>query len=220
MTLVQGIETDEDAMLAKTFGASYGQGFRYGLPGPLPEEARAPHEPFPLLQEPDTGDQPTPFELISGRREAVVVEKRVLAHLSTYLEVQALQEAPVVVISCLEDAGYLAGDTFARYSRIGSSAVFSAVLAPGLRADSAPSGVRVTNLSPWDRLAQEWDVLVLGPQFSGALVARACGDGSSGAFQRFEHVVTHDRDLVVPAARALLGWVTARSAAAGQGEPP
>lgn len=211
VTLVQGVETDNDAMLARTFGATYAQGWRYGRPEPLPAVVKAPHEPFPLLQRPETARPPTPFELISARCEPKVDEKRVLVQVSKYLEDQAINEAPVVVLACLENAEFLAGETLARYGRIGSRAVLTAALAVGLSADRVPPGVMATRLSPWDRLSQEWDVLVLGPHFNGALVARARADGSTGAFRRFEYVVTHDRELVVLAARALAHRTVAKS---------
>jgi EAL domain-containing protein (putative c-di-GMP-specific phosphodiesterase class I) len=211
VTLVQGVETDNDAMLARTFGATYAQGWRYGRPEPLPAEVKAPYEPFPLLQTPETTRPPTPFELISARRAPEVNEKRVLVQVSKYLEDQAIRESPVVVLACLENAEFLAGETLARYGRIGSRAVLTAVLAVGLGADRAPPGVMATRLSPWDRLSLEWDVIVLGPHFNGALVARASADGTTGAYRHFEYVVTHDRQLVVLAARALAHRTVAKS---------
>ncbi len=214
-TLVQGVETDNDAMLARTFGATYAQGWRYGRPRALPAEVRAPYEPFPLIQEPDSAQPPTPFELISARREPEINEKPVLMNVSKYLEDQAIKETPVVVLACLENAEFMAGETLARYGRIGSGAVLTAALAVGLSDDRVPPRVMATRLSPWDRLAQEWDVLVVGPHFNGALVARACTDGSTGAFRRFEYVVTHDRELVGLAARALVNWIAAKSWADG-----
>ena len=207
VTLVQGVETDHDAMLARTFGATYAQGWRYGRPAPLPAEVKTPYEPFPLLQGPESDRPPTPFELICQRRKPEISEKRVLVKVSKYLEDQAIAEAPVIVLACFENAESLAGETFARYGRIGSGAVLTAALAVGLSADRVPPGVMATKLSPSDRLAQEWVVLVVGPHFNGALVARACADGSTGAFRRFEYVVTYDRELVVLAARALVHWI-------------
>jgi EAL domain-containing protein (putative c-di-GMP-specific phosphodiesterase class I) len=210
-TLVQGVETDHDAMLARTFGATYAQGWRYGHPGALPAEMKAPYEPFPLIQEPDSEKPPTPFEVLSARREPQVDDKRVLMNVSKYLEDQAIKETPVVVLACLENAEFMAGETLARYGRIGSGAVLTAALAVDLSDHRLPPGIMATRLSPWDRLAREWAVLVVGPHFNGALVARACTGGSTGAFRRFEYVVTYDRELVVLAARALVHWIAAKS---------
>jgi EAL domain-containing protein (putative c-di-GMP-specific phosphodiesterase class I) len=208
VTLVEGVETETDARLASTFGATYSQGWRYGRPAPLPAHVKGPHRPFPLLQVTELTRGLTPFELLREQREPEITEKRVLVPMSRYLEAQALKETPVVVLACFEHASYLAGETLSRYREIGSTAVFSAALAPGLRPERAPPGISAVELSPWDRLAKEWDVLVIGPYYAAAVVARNCDDGSSGATRRFECVVTYDRALVVGAARSLLHWMT------------
>jgi DICT domain-containing protein len=47
-------------------------------------------------------------------------------------------------------------------------------------------------------------VIVVGPHFAGALVARDCGDTGPDLQRRFDCVITYDRPLVIEAARALL----------------
>ena len=59
-------------------------------------------------------------------------------------------------------------------------------------------------------LANEWNVIVVGPSYTGALVAQDLGDVGDTRYRRYEHVVTHDRDLVVEAARSLLRWIDRR----------
>lgn len=44
---------------------------------------------------------------------------------------------------------------------------------------------------------------VIGPHFSGALVAKDLGDGGPDRDRRFECVITYDRDLVLEVARSL-----------------
>ena len=212
--LVSGVETADDAALARAFGATYGQGWRYGRPGELPSEAKVPWQPFPLLQGLDKAGGPTPFELVAERREAETTDRHLLQHVSRFLEDQALKESPVLVLSCLGHSRYLTGATRRRYAHIGASAVFAGVLAEGLAQERAPAGVRATDLDPWDRLRQEWDVVVVSPHFTGALVAREIDDGSGSYRQYFDYVVTYDPAVVVAAARALLYWVTGKSAAA------
>jgi EAL domain-containing protein (putative c-di-GMP-specific phosphodiesterase class I) len=211
--LVSGVESDEDAWLARAFGATYGQGWRYGHPGPLPADAKVPWEPFPLLQGLDNTRGATPFEIVAERREPETGDRHLLRHISNFLEDQAPKEPPVVVLSCLGHARHLSGATLERYRRIGASAIFAGVLAEGLTPEMAPAGARATPLHPRDRLCQEWDVLVVSPHFTGALVAREHDDGSGEPHQHFDYAVTYDRSLVVTAARALLHWVT------GQGGP-
>ena len=65
-------------------------------------------------------------------------------------------------------------------------------------------GVRGASLGPGDPLRGEWDVIMVGPHFAAALVARDCGDDGPDADRRFDFVITHDRDLVVRAAQPLL----------------
>jgi DICT domain-containing protein len=62
-------------------------------------------------------------------------------------------------------------------------------------------------LSPRDALCREWNVIVVGPHYTGALVARDRGEAAEEPYRRYDHIVTHDRDLVVEAARSLLGWI-------------
>lgn len=49
---------------------------------------------------------------------------------------------------------------------------------------------------------------MVGPHYAAALVAKDVGDGGRDADRRFDYVVTHDRQLVVEAARSLLHWLT------------
>jgi DICT domain-containing protein len=65
-------------------------------------------------------------------------------------------------------------------------------------------GVRGASLAPGDPLRGEWAVIMVGPHFAAALVARDCGDDGPDVDRRFDVVITHDRDLVVRAAQPLL----------------
>jgi hypothetical protein len=47
-------------------------------------------------------------------------------------------------------------------------------------------------------------VIVVGPYFTAALVARDLGDGGREDRRRFDYALTYDRPLVLEAARALL----------------
>ncbi len=206
--LASGVESDEDAWLARAFGATYGQGWRYGHPGPLPAEVKNPWQPFPLIQGLDEIRGTTPFALVAGQREAETGDRHLLRHLSGFLEDQALKEPPVVVLSCFGHARYLSGTTLERYRRIAASAVFTGLLAEGLTPEIAPAGARVISLRSLDPLCLEWDVIVVSPHFTAALVARQHEDGSGEPHEHFDYVVTYERSLVVTAARALLHWVT------------
>jgi DICT domain-containing protein len=108
----------------------------------------------------------------------------------------------LVVLACVQHAGNFAGATAARYTTIARAAPFVGVFGTGLAAAPAP-GVRGSPLAAGDPLAAEWNVVVVGPHFSAALVARDLG-GARDHHARFAHAVTYDRGLVLEAARALL----------------
>jgi len=63
-------------------------------------------------------------------------------------------------------------------------------------------------LARGDRLRDEWTVIVVGAHIATALAARDCGGSGTDADREFDFVITHDRELVISAARALLGWIT------------
>ena len=67
----------------------------------------------------------------------------------------------------------------------------------------------------------EWDVVVLSPHFSAALLARDLGDDGPDLDRTFEYALTYDRDTVVRAAAALLSRVAPRhgSRRRGPGRP-
>ncbi|MDP9428736.1 MAG: diguanylate cyclase [Actinomycetota bacterium] len=71
-------------------------------------------------------------------------------------------------------------------------------------------GLRGAALSPDDPVRGEWDVTVLGPHFSAALLPRDLGDDGPDAQRRFAYALTYDRDTVVRATAALLARVAPR----------
>ena len=71
-------------------------------------------------------------------------------------------------------------------------------------AGGAGKGIKGADLVADDRLKGEWDVVVVGPHFAGAFVARDLGDAGADAERHFEYFVTYDRERVTAAAQALL----------------
>ena len=86
-----------------------------------------------------------------------------------------------------------------------------AALGVDLSAESATRaapGVLGNSLSAADPLAEEWTVTVIGSHYAAALIARDMGDDGPDHDRRFQFVVTHDRDLVVSAARSMMARIT------------
>ncbi len=65
-------------------------------------------------------------------------------------------------------------------------------------------GLRGGQLQPDDALLGEWDVVVLSPHFSSALLARDLGDTGPDMDRLLEYTLTYTRDVVQKAARQML----------------
>jgi EAL domain-containing protein (putative c-di-GMP-specific phosphodiesterase class I) len=210
--LAEGIETEDQRTRALAMGATLGQGWLFGRPGPLPPprdptDRRRRDLPALPLRSADPHSDRTPFERIADRRAVLAGDKRLLLSLSRQLEQEAFAvQGESVVIATFQDARFFTDKTRRRYERIAAEAAL--VGAIGVDVPARPGrGIRGADIEPDDRLRGEWDVVVVGPHFAGAFVARDLGevDGPGpDAERRFEYFLTYDRDLVTDAARALL----------------
>ncbi|MCW2524932.1 MAG: Phytochrome-like protein cph2 [Frankiales bacterium] len=203
--LAEGIETEEQENLARVFGATYGQGYRYGRPGPLPSSVPAPRHVIPLRQRlaPLAGD--TPFEALSAALgDSSRTTKANLLHISRHIEEQNTRSGQAsVLLSCFQHRRYFTEAHRQRYERLAQANALTVVLADGLETHGEPR----FQIAPLDRasnLAHEWVVIVIGPHHAAAFVAKDCGDAGDDALRRFDYYYTHDRDAVIAAARAYL----------------
>jgi EAL domain-containing protein (putative c-di-GMP-specific phosphodiesterase class I) len=203
VVLAEGIETARHLATAKTMGVTVGQGWHYGRPEKLPEVSRAGAR-LPLLSSGVAGPVGTPFQIVSAHRPVGEATKAALLPISRHLEALAGEgHQPPVLIACFQDARHFTGDTARRFARIAGRSPLVAVLGAGLGDEPVP-GVRGARLSDDDPLRGEWNVLLVGPHYAAALVARDLGDSGTERDRRFAFAITHDRDLVVQAARSLL----------------
>ncbi len=204
--LCEGIETEEHRSRALALGATLGQGWLFGRPGPLPRTSR-PSSVVPLLTPPAAPDA-TPCALAAERRDLGRASKALLLPVSKHLERRALTDVdPPVVLSTFQRARHFTPLSAGRYARLARRSALVAALGTDMGAEPI-SRVRGGALEPGDPLSMEWNVVVVGPHFAGALLAceearpedATVPDGE----RMFRYVVTHDRDLVVQAARSLL----------------
>ncbi|MFC7277209.1 EAL domain-containing protein [Paractinoplanes rhizophilus] len=206
VVLAEGIETAEHLAVARAMGATVGQGWYFGRPGPLPAGARAGSR-LPFLPAPKR-DRRTPYQIIADRRPAHAATKAQLMPMSRHLEAFAADgREPCVLLACFQEARHFTPATARRFARIAGRAPLVAALGAGLDAEPAP-GVRGAGLDDNDALRGEWNVLAVGPHRAAALVARDLGDTGPDPERRFEFALTHDRALVLEAARALLAWLS------------
>jgi EAL domain-containing protein (putative c-di-GMP-specific phosphodiesterase class I) len=212
LILAEGIETEAHLRQARAMGANLGQGWLFGTPGPLDVEAyRRSLEsrgarislPSPRRVAPEE-DERTPFERVADPAAVLVGDKRLLLALSRQLEEEAFAvKGEAVVLATFQDARFFTPRMRRHYERIAAGASLVGVL--GVDIPPRPgAGLRGAAIAAGDPLGGEWDVVVVGPHFAGAFVARDLGDGGTDMDRRFEYFMTYDRDRVIAAADSLL----------------
>jgi EAL domain-containing protein (putative c-di-GMP-specific phosphodiesterase class I) len=210
--LGEGIETEAHRRRAEAMGAQLGQGWLFGLPGSLPrrgatsQHSAAGGASFPMPRRtPDAMEKQTPFELVANPDAVLRGDKRLLLSLSRQLEQEASSlHGESVVLATFQDQRFFSERMRRQYEQLARDSALVGVLGVGIP-DRPGAGVRGASLSPADPLRGEWDVVVVGPHFAGAFVARDLGDEGCPDFERrFEYFMTYDRDRVTAAARALL----------------
>lgn len=205
--LAKGIETDEHLEQALAVGATLGQGYRFGRPGPLDQDVTATWSPPTGTPQHDSGTR-SPFDLVADTSPVRTARKGTLIALSQHIEMQAKNAPdPPMVLTALQRAEHFTGITRDRYRDLAGTcplvAVFGQKLLPTLK-----SGVRGVVLDPADPLCSEWTVVALGPHIATALIAREHVDngdrGRRDSDRRFDFVITYNRSLVTAAVRNLL----------------
>jgi EAL domain-containing protein (putative c-di-GMP-specific phosphodiesterase class I) len=208
--LAQRVETETDVLDARGYGATYGEGWHYGRPDLLPKGEHIPRAAFPFLRTVEDDASATPFEVVRQHRQPTSTDKQSLTRISSVLEHRALSNgAPFVLLACIQDGGLLTRDARIHYEGLTRQAAFTALFGTDMSNVRLPDA-QVVDVPPRHALANEWNVIVVGPSYTGALVAQDLGDVGDTRYRRYDHVVTHDRDLVVEAARSLLRWIDRR----------
>ena len=114
-------------------------------------------------------------------------------------QAEALGET-AIVLAKFQDSSQVDDRTWRLYERLADRLAFVGMLGTGME-DFPARGVRGAHLASGNGADDEWDVAVLGPHFAAALAARQVGDREE---RSFDFAVTHDRDLAVDCARALM----------------
>jgi EAL domain-containing protein (putative c-di-GMP-specific phosphodiesterase class I) len=213
--VAEGLETREHLDRAVVLGATLGQGWMHGRPGPLPLDLAAPTAPIALSGRPRGTLDATPWRIAEGRLRFRTATKRTLLPISHQLEARAIEAGPaVMLLGVFQDERHFTGRSAARYARLADRLAVVAALAAGL--GPRPAGrVRGGDLAADDPLRDEWTVVVLGPHHAAALVARDLGGDSSADMDRpFAFAVTHDRPLVADLATCLVQRIGDRAALA------
>ncbi|HEY8585040.1 MAG TPA: diguanylate cyclase [Capillimicrobium sp.] len=205
VVLAEGIEDEDQLRVGRALGATHGQGWLFGRPGPLPQALPEPRRPLPMRTTLEAGDRDlTPFELVAERLDVRRGPKRLLLAISKHLEAQvAAHPDAAVLVSTFQEARHFTDATRGRYRRLAQSAAFVGTLGVGLAAEPI-AGVRGASLHVAEPLRAEWNVVVVTPHFAAAFVGRDLGDDGADMERRFDFCLTYDRDLAVRAADALM----------------
>lgn len=232
--VAEGIETAAQHETAIALGATLGQGWHFGRPGPLPVAARdavaqaSARADLPVAGTMGAGGADaltqvagpaggvariarrqlaagaTPFEVVAPHRPVERSTKPLLIAMSLQLEDEAAALGRDVVVL----SAFQTAERFtpATARRYEALAAKAAFVAAfGVELSAVPvPGVRGARLASDDALSGEWSVVVIGHHFAAALVARDLGDRGPEAQRRFDFAVTYDRELAVAAAATLM----------------
>jgi hypothetical protein len=216
LVLAEGIETEQHLVTARSLGATLGQGWYFGRPTSAPD----PRTGSAGLDLPGrtggTGLAPvvSPFDCLPEGTVLRQAPKRLLIELSKQLEREAVRVGDsCVVASSFQYDRHFTSDTARRYRRLVEHVGFVCAIGEGLSPEPVP-GLRGASLAADDPIIGEWDVTVLGPHFSTALLARDLGDTGPEMDRMFEYALTYSRETVVAATHQMLLRVVPRSTAA------
>lgn len=198
--LAEGIETEAHEEVARSLGATLGQGWLYGRPGPL-APGQATGAPVRFLPHRRAEADDTPFSVLAHTGAQFTARQSELDELSRRLEEQALAEGAPVVLSSF-GPGLFTAEMAQRYDRLEAACVFTGVAGSGLPS-SAGSPVRYSELDRHDPLLREWVVTAVGPRTARALAARGISR-NAGDDPEVTVVLSEDREGVIAAARLLM----------------
>ncbi|MCS5713582.1 EAL domain-containing protein [Herbiconiux sp. CPCC 205716] len=213
LVLAEGIENERQELMARALGATLGQGWHYGRPRPADEAARVATSPEERTEwraqvsrsaraSARVDGSATPFELVGASVEPRRADRALLLQVSRFLEERAAAGGDsAVMLATFQRDSNVTPATRRRYEWLVDRGCLLTVFTVGEPAGlPAPAHSRV--IAPDDRLAAEWDVIVLTADHAAALTAREVDPGGHPGSD-YDFVLTTDRDLVTRAALAL-----------------
>ncbi|GAB4048659.1 sensor domain-containing phosphodiesterase [Catellatospora paridis] len=207
VVLAEGIETEGHLQAALSLGATLGQGWLFGHPGPLPARHERPGAELPRNTWLDTAAR-TPFEVASRHHAASPATEDLLNALSTRMEAMAAR-APesMVMLATFMHVKYLTETISARFAARAADGALTAVFARDMPPRPA-AGVQGVALGDDDPLTGEWTVIIVDSYFAGGLFARRIQTPDHPPGCEFEMILSYDRALVTEAAQSLMKRLT------------
>ncbi|MEV0718783.1 EAL domain-containing protein [Asanoa sp. NPDC050611] len=187
--LAEGIETPEHVAVARSLGATLGQGFLFGRPGPLPDRVR-PSEHELARVAPRHVARSTPFEVLAKTSEVHTTSAELFASMAGHVENQATQTTSPAILTVNVGDGDYDDESRIRHTYLTNRGLDVFVL--GTRVPHDLGGrIRGIPLAGDDPLTGERTVLFVGSRHgSAAFARRGPGDAlEAGACYDPEHVI-------------------------------
>jgi diguanylate cyclase (GGDEF)-like protein len=199
VVIAEGVETAEDAQRAEVLGADRLQGFLFGRPASV-DDLR--------LRGADSFGGFAALPVRDGDER--VVTKRELLDMSRHVEAAVLS-ADSILLAAVQHVDNMSNATMKQYIALARRCGFAGML--GTRLSSirgALHGVRTADLDPTDPLTRTWQVVVMSPTVSIALVATEIVEPTAQQPKDMDRVFRYrlltDSSDVELAARALLRY--------------
>ncbi|BCJ41938.1 hypothetical protein GCM10010168_88340 [Actinoplanes ianthinogenes] len=196
--VAEGIETEQDLLVARALGACWGQGWLFARPGPLSALREWPVHPSARLRAPRPElyrPEASPFNLASARHRARTGDRHFLDGLTEHVLRQLPFAGPYgVVLGAYTDPA-VGRHWLPRLAASASTAALVAVSGPEL---DVPDPMPIRTSVNADLRDAETALVIVDPHVSVALCARRRSD------ETFDLVLTHDPDAVHAVARTLL----------------
>ena len=194
--LAERIDSEEHLAAARAYGATLGQGYLLGTPGPLPGPLPEPGRALRLSGGGGDALGPTPWERVTNWRRPGTGSRRLAAEAAKVIvDHAAALGATAMVLAALADESH-GPDSVARYGWLPERVAFVGVLNAGDSFEG--TGVRTGRLAPDDALRGTGTLVALAPDFAACFVVRETGP------DEWSFAITYDRDTVVECALPLI----------------
>ncbi|GIF78050.1 EAL domain-containing protein [Asanoa siamensis] len=178
--LAEGIERPEHVEIARSMGATLGQGWLFGRPGPLPQDIRPSKLPLARVS-PRNVPLTTPFQVLAADAPVHPTSHEVFTTMAAHIENQASQTRNPAILAVNLGDSRLDDEARLRFNYLTSKGIEVFVL--GRDVSSSHGRVREIRLADRDPLVKERTVLFVGSRYgSGAFARRRTPNASDDAY--------------------------------------
>jgi len=199
--LAEGIERPEHVAVARSLGATLGQGWLYGRPGPLPRNVRASELPLTRVKRRQASLN-SPFgALLAKKAELIPLSSDLFAMLAAHIENQASRTTNPGILAVNLGDGDVDDEARIRLTYLSNRGI--EVFVFGTRVPRSLGGrIRCVPLADNDPLARERTVLFVGTHYGSGVFARRRTAGPED--DSWEGGTCYDPDRVVEATLTLV----------------